>query len=62
MVRNAVGPVDILVNNAGSASKVLNARFLSEEEWNSTVNVNLGPSKVARAVLPNMTRRVKAPS
>src|SRR2546430_7204628 len=36
-----VGAIDILVNNAGSASKVLNARFIGEEEWNSTVNVNL---------------------
>src|SRR6476646_6805340 len=31
-----VGAIHILVNNAGSASKVLNARFISEEEWNST--------------------------
>src|SRR6218665_2323848 len=40
-IKDGIGPVDILVNNAGSASKVLNARFLSEEEWNSTLNVNL---------------------
>src|SRR5919107_1634355 len=37
-VRSAAGSVDILVNNAGSASKILNARFLGEEEWNSTLN------------------------
>ena len=54
-VRNAVGPVDILVNNAGSASKVLNARFLSEEEWNSTINVNLtAVFNLTQAVLPDM--------
>jgi len=40
-VKRNVGTIDILVNNAGSASKVLNARFLSEAEWNATVNVNL---------------------
>jgi NADP-dependent 3-hydroxy acid dehydrogenase YdfG len=54
-VRNAVGPVDILVNNAGSASKVLNARFLGEEEWNSTINVNLtAVFNLTQAVLPDM--------
>ena len=54
-VRENVGPVDILVNNAGSASKVLNARFLSEEEWNSTVNVNLtAVFNLTQAVLPEM--------
>ncbi len=34
--QGCIGAVDILVNNAGSASKVLNARFLSEESGNST--------------------------
>ncbi|OWV75613.1 3-oxoacyl-ACP reductase [Rhizobium sp. R339] len=54
-VRENVGPIDILVNNAGSASKVLNARFLSEEEWNSTVNVNLtAVFNLTQAVLPDM--------
>jgi NADP-dependent 3-hydroxy acid dehydrogenase YdfG len=53
--RDAVGPIDILVNNAGSASKVLNARFLSEDEWNSTVNVNLtAVFNLTQAVLPDM--------
>src|SRR2546421_6824234 len=36
-----IGAIDILVNNAGSATKALNARFIGEEEWNSTVNLNL---------------------
>lgn len=54
-VRDELGPVDILVNNAGSASKVLNARFLSEDEWNSTVNVNLtAVFNLTQAVLPDM--------
>src|SRR3981189_2526575 len=50
-----VGAIDILVNNAGSASKVLNARFISEEEWNSAVNVNLtAVFNLTQAVLPGM--------
>lgn len=53
-----IGPVDILVNNAGSASKVLNARFLSEEEWNATLNVNLtAVFSLTQAVLPAMLAR-----
>lgn len=54
-VRKTIGLIDILVNNAGSASKVLNARFLSEEEWNSTVNVNLtAVFNLTQAVLEDM--------
>jgi NADP-dependent 3-hydroxy acid dehydrogenase YdfG len=54
-IKGNVGPVDILVNNAGAASKVLNARFLSEEEWNATVNVNLtAVFNLTQAVLPDM--------
>ncbi|TNM59707.1 SDR family NAD(P)-dependent oxidoreductase [Aliirhizobium smilacinae] len=57
-VEEAVGPIDILVNNAGSASKVLNARFISEEEWNSTINVNLtAVFNLTQAVLPGMLAR-----
>ena len=53
-----VGAIDILVNNAGSASKVLNARFISEVEWNSTVNVNLtAVFNLTQAVLPDMIAR-----
>jgi NADP-dependent 3-hydroxy acid dehydrogenase YdfG len=56
--RETLGPVDILVNNAGSASRVLNARFLSEEEWNSTVNVNLtAVFNLTQAVLEDMIAR-----
>jgi NADP-dependent 3-hydroxy acid dehydrogenase YdfG len=50
-----VGVIDILVNNAGSASRVLNARFIGEEEWNSTLNVNLtAVFNLTQAVLPGM--------
>jgi NADP-dependent 3-hydroxy acid dehydrogenase YdfG len=53
--RANVGAIDILVNNAGSASKVLNARFIGEEEWNSTVSVNLtAVFNLTQAVLPGM--------
>jgi NADP-dependent 3-hydroxy acid dehydrogenase YdfG len=53
--QRALGPVDILVNNAGSASRVLNARYLSEEEWNATLNVNLtGVFNLTQAVLEPM--------
>lgn len=54
-IKSTVSPVDILVNNAGSASKVLNARFISEEEWAATINVNLtAVFNLTQAVLPEM--------
>ncbi|MGY4503923.1 NADP-dependent 3-hydroxy acid dehydrogenase YdfG [Bradyrhizobium sp. GM24.11] len=54
-IKHHVGAVDILVNNAGSASKVLNARFISEAEWNATVNVNLtSVFNLTQAVLEDM--------
>lgn len=54
-IKTQVGPVDILVNNAGSASKVVNARFMSEEEWSTTVNVNLtAVFSLTKAVLGDM--------
>ena len=57
-VRSHVGSIDILVNNAGSASKVLNARFISEDEWNATVNVNLNAVfNLTQAVLEDMIAR-----
>lgn len=57
-VRAEIGPVDILVNNAGSASKVLNARFISEEEWNAVLNVSLtAVFNLSQAVLPDMIAR-----
>jgi NADP-dependent 3-hydroxy acid dehydrogenase YdfG len=57
-VKENVGATDILINNAGSASKVLNARFISEDEWNATLNVNLtAVFNLTQAVLPEMIAR-----
>lgn len=54
-IESEVGAVDILVNNAGSASKVLNPRFISEDEWNAVLNVNLtAVFNLTQAVLPAM--------
>lgn len=47
--------VDILVNNAGLNSKVRSARYLSEKEWRTVMDVNmLAPAMVTRALLPSM--------
>ena len=52
------GPVDILVNNAGSASKVLNVRWISQQEWNDVLDVNLNAVYLlTQAVLPGMLSR-----
>jgi NADP-dependent 3-hydroxy acid dehydrogenase YdfG len=54
----SLGSIDIIVNNAGSASKVLNARFIGEAEWNATVNVNLtAVFNLTQAVLEDMIAR-----
>jgi NADP-dependent 3-hydroxy acid dehydrogenase YdfG len=56
--RNNLGPVDILINNAGSASKVLNVRWIAEEEWNQVLDVNLNAVfLLSQAVLPDMLGR-----
>ena len=53
-----LGPVDILVNNAGSASKVLNVRWISQEEWQQVMDVNLNAVYLlTQAVLPSMLER-----
>ncbi|WP_417208557.1 SDR family oxidoreductase [Antarctobacter sp.] len=47
--------VEILINNAGSASKVLNARWLPEDEFETTVRTNLtAVFNFSQAVLPAM--------
>ncbi|MFC9351469.1 SDR family oxidoreductase [Arthrobacter sp. NPDC057013] len=57
-VGETLGPVDILVNNAGSASKVLNVRWISQEEWNDVLDVNLNAVYLlTQAVLPGMLAR-----
>lgn len=53
-----IGAPDIIVNNAGSASKVLNARWIGEEDWNATLDVNLtAVFNLTQAVLPKMIAR-----
>ena len=54
-IKDNVGYIDILVNNAGSAGKVLNPRFITEAEWNATLNVNLSAVfNLTQAVLEDM--------
>ena len=61
-VEDTLGPVDILVNNAGSASKVLNVRWISQEEWNDVLDVNLtAVYLLTQAVLPEMLARKTGP-
>lgn len=49
------GPVGILVNNAGRASDILNARWITEEDWAATVELNLtAVFRLTQAVLPGM--------
>src|SRR3954463_2120551 len=53
--RKEVGPPDILVNNAGAASRVLNVRWISDDDWANTVSVNLtAVYLLSQAVLPGM--------
>ena len=57
-VHGNLGPVDILVNNAGSSSKVLNVRWISQQEWNDVLDVNLNAVYLlSQAVLPDMLSR-----
>lgn len=51
------GRVDILINNAGHSSRVRNVRWVSQEEWDRVVAVNLtGVFALTQAVLPGMIR------
>ncbi|WP_442544413.1 SDR family oxidoreductase [Arthrobacter sp. KN11-1C] len=57
-VHGNLGQVDILINNAGSASKVLNVRWISQQEWNDVLDVNLNAVYLlSQAVLPDMLSR-----
>lgn len=50
-----LGTVNILVNNAGAASRVRNILWIEEDDWESTIAVNLNAVYVLiQAVLPGM--------
>ena len=52
------GQVDILVNNAGHSSNVRSIQYVSREEWDSVLKVNLtGVYALCQAVLPGMLKR-----
>jgi NADP-dependent 3-hydroxy acid dehydrogenase YdfG len=54
----ALGRVDVLVCNAGHSSKVRAVRWVSDEDWNAVVNVNLnGVFALTQTVIPGMLAR-----
>ena len=54
-IATEVGPVNILVNNAGASSRVRNIRWIDDQDWNDTIEVNLNAVYVlVQAVLPAM--------
>lgn len=54
-VESQLGPVNILVNNAGASSRVRNILWIDEEDWESTIAVNLNAVYVLiQSVLPGM--------
>ena len=52
------GRIDVLVNNAGHSSKARNVRYVTPDEWEQVVAVNLtGVYALTQAVLPGMVER-----
>ncbi|HEX5814998.1 MAG TPA: SDR family oxidoreductase [Methylomirabilota bacterium] len=53
-----LGGVDILINNAGQSSHARSIRWVSQDEWDSVINVNLtGAYALTQTVLPSMIER-----
>jgi NADP-dependent 3-hydroxy acid dehydrogenase YdfG len=52
------GRVDVVIANAGVASRIRNIEWISQDEWDRVVNVNLtGVYALTQAVLPHMIER-----
>src|SRR5262245_6404072 len=50
-----LGRVDILINNAGHSSKARNVRWVTQDDWDAVINVNLtGVYDLIQAALPGM--------
>lgn len=57
-IRARLGPVDILINNAGSAPPIKNMQWMPDEQWDTTIEVNLTAVYVAvKCALPDMLAR-----
>ncbi|HUB11555.1 MAG TPA: SDR family oxidoreductase [Acetobacteraceae bacterium] len=57
-IREQLGPVGILVNNAGSAPPIKNMQWMPDDQWDTTVGVNLTAVYMAvKCVLPDMLAR-----
>ena len=53
-----LGGVDILINNAGQSSHARSIRWVSQDEWDDVVKVNLtGVYALTQTVLPSMLER-----
>jgi len=51
------GRIDILVNNAGILPKMKSIEYMTDREWNNTINVNLtGHFRFTREVIPHMKK------
>jgi len=58
MLRDHVGPIDIVVNSAGIVGPNIATWLISDADWKSTIDVNLGGTfNVVRAFVPAMVER-----